>query len=64
MNNQIKDPKYNANGTINVMLNHPAFGWVEFTANPQDPEEHGRKIFEMAERGDFGPVAPHVEVSE
>lgn len=38
--------KYNENGTINVEINHPQFGWLWFTANPNDPEPHGRQIFE------------------
>lgn len=39
-------PKYNASGTIDVEINHPDFGWIWFTADPNDVEPHGRQIFE------------------
>lgn len=29
---------------------------VEFTATPNDPESHGRELYEKAINGDFGPV--------
>ncbi len=34
--------------------------WLPFTASPDDVEEHGRLVFEMAARGDFGAVAAYV----
>jgi hypothetical protein len=40
-----RNPRYNAHGTIDVELNHPAFGWIPFTADPDDVEPHGRQIF-------------------
>ena len=42
---EYKNPRYNANGTIDVDINHPAFGWIPFTASPDDVEPHGRQIF-------------------
>ena len=36
----------NANGTFDCEINHPQFGWIPFTANPDDPEPHGRAIWE------------------
>tara|TARA_Y100000593_G_scaffold91391_2_gene180036 strand:+ start:826 stop:1011 length:186 start_codon:yes stop_codon:yes gene_type:complete len=41
-----KNPAYNANGTIDVDINHPDFGWIPFTASPDDVEPHGRQMFE------------------
>lgn len=43
---EYRNPAFNAAGTIDVEINHPDFGWIPFTASPQDPEPHGRKIFE------------------
>ena len=40
------NPRYNQHGGIDVMINHPEFGWIPFTASPNDSEEHGRAIFE------------------
>lgn len=42
---EYRSPKYNANGTIDVEINHPDFGWIWFTADPNDVEPHGRQIF-------------------
>jgi hypothetical protein len=32
------------NGTIDCDFNHPKYGWIPFTADPDDVEEHGRII--------------------
>ena len=42
---EYKNPKYNANGTIDVEINHPQLGWIAYTANSNDVEENGRVIF-------------------
>lgn len=31
--------------------------WLPFTASENDPEEYGRSLYEMADRGDFGEVS-------
>lgn len=41
---------------INLEINHPAYGWIPFTATPNDVEAHGREIFAAAVAGDFGAV--------
>jgi len=43
---QIREAKFNASGTIDCEIEHPQFGWIPFTANADDVEEHGRLIFE------------------
>lgn len=35
----------NENGTFTCEINHPQFGWIPFTADPNDCEPHGREIF-------------------
>jgi hypothetical protein len=57
---QVRNPKYNAAGTIDMETEHPAFGWIPFTASPDDSEQHGRELYAQAVAGDFGPVAPYV----
>lgn len=44
---EYRNPQFNHLGTIDVEINHPAFGWIPFTASPDDPEEHGRLMFEQ-----------------
>jgi hypothetical protein len=60
---EVKNPKYNANGTIDIEIETPEYGWIPFTADPNDVEEHGRQLFAEAEAGKFGAVAPADEPS-
>lgn len=48
------------NSTIDVEMNHPEYGWIPFTASPDDIEQHGRDLYARAIAGDFGPIAPYV----
>ncbi len=57
---ELKNPKHNTDGSIDLELNHPKFGWIPFTASPNDTEQHGRVIFEDAASGKYGEVAPYV----
>lgn len=54
-----RNPRYNQDGvTIDCEIEHPIFGWIPFTANPDDPEEHGRLIH--ADIVANGNPAPHL----
>lgn len=57
---EVRNLKYTSFGTIDCEINHFYFGWIPFTASPEDPEAYGRKIFEYAVAGKWGPVAPYV----
>ena len=46
---------------IDVEINHPRFGWIPFTATPDDTEAHGREIFNAA-IVDVQPYEPPVVV--
>lgn len=63
---ELKNPRFaNAEKTlIDCELNHPVFGWIPFTANPQDVEEQGRELFAMLAAGEGGPVADYVPPPE
>ena len=52
---EIRNPRYTATGRIDCEINHPEFGWLPFTASPEDAEPHGREIFALAEA--LGPTA-------
>jgi len=56
-----RNPVYSApnHAAIDVEYEHPEYGWVPFTATPDDVEELGQQIYAAAKRGDFGPVAPY-----
>lgn len=45
----IRNPRYNDDATIDCEINHPDFGWIPFTASPDDIEAHGREIFDIAQ---------------
>lgn len=55
---EFRNPKYNNLGTVDLELEHPVFGWVPFTASPDDPELYGRQIYSLALEGAFGEIAP------
>ena len=57
---QVRNPQYNSVGTVDLEINHPQFGWVPFTAAPDDTETYGRELYAQAVAGDFGPVAAYV----
>lgn len=56
-----RTPKYSRpdNSTIDLEIDHPVYGWIPFTASPDDVEAHGRELFARAEAGDFGDVAAY-----
>jgi hypothetical protein len=55
-----KNPKHTSDQTIDLDIEHPEFGWIPFTASPNDVEEKGRDLYAQAIAGDFGPVAAYV----
>ncbi len=54
----IRNPRYNADETIDCEINHPQYGWIPFTAHPQDPE--GKEIWIRCKAGEAGEVARYV----
>lgn len=57
---EYKNSHYNPRGTIDVEINHPYFGWITFTASPDDIEPHGRQIFADLKDEAAPYVAPEV----
>ncbi len=55
-----RNPQYNAAGTVDLEFDHPEYGWIPFTASPDDIEQTGRDLYAQAVAGDFGPIAPYV----
>lgn len=54
-----------ANTLIDVeakFQHYPAeWGYLPFTANPNDPEAHGVDLYNRCVAGEFGTIAPYVE---
>lgn len=55
----IRNAKYNEDGSIDSEILHPVHGWIPFTATYNDIEEHGRLIYASIIDGDAGPIAPY-----
>ena len=53
-----RNPIYNASDTIDCEIEHPQYGWIPFTADPIDVEEHGRAIYAQIKAD--GNIAPYV----
>lgn len=59
----IRNPIFTADNRIDCEVEHPHFGWIPFTADPNDVEQHGRDIYEMAlAMGPAAYVAPSAHV--
>lgn len=57
---QVKNLKYNQLGTIDCEIEHPSYGWIPFTASPDDSEPLGVEIYNQAINGEFGAVEEYV----
>lgn len=55
-----RNPKSNAGNAIDMEIEHPVYGWIPFTASPDDVEELGRALHAAAIAGELGPVAAYV----
>ena len=38
LSDHVRNPSYNSDGTINLELNHPEYGWIPYTINESDPD--------------------------
>lgn len=57
-----RNPIYNQFNTIDCEVEHPEYGWIPFTASPDDVEEHGRELYNEIKKN--GNIAPYVPPSE
>ncbi|NHN77690.1 hypothetical protein HA520_10405 [Azotobacter chroococcum] len=57
----IRNPRYNAHRTIDVDIEHPDYGWIPYTASPDDiHSEVCRSRYAAALAGEYGEIAPYV----
>ncbi|RUU79037.1 hypothetical protein [Mesorhizobium sp. M7A.F.Ca.MR.362.00.0.0] len=45
---EYRNSAYNSDGGIDMEINHPAFGWIPFTATAGDSEQLGRDLYDLA----------------
>lgn len=53
---EVKNPQWVGNNAIDVEVNHPFYGWMPFTATPDDVMDYGREIYADCLAGKFGPI--------
>lgn len=54
---QTRNLKYNSFGTVDMEIEHPKYGWIPFTASPDDSEPLGRELHAAAVAGELGTIA-------
>lgn len=57
----IRNIQNNSFGTIDCEIEHPDYGWIPFTASPDDVEAFGKELHASILAGDHGPIAPYSE---
>jgi hypothetical protein len=58
-----KNASYNKVGSIDCEIEHPVFGWIPFTASPDDVEETGREVFAAAQATATAYVEPPADLT-
>lgn len=53
---KIKTPRFNSLGSIDCEIEHPQFGWIPFTASPDDNTELGRSLYAALMTGEHGEI--------
>lgn len=61
---KIRNIRYNQHGTIDCEIEHPQFGWIPFTADSDDCEQHGRDIYAAALAAGPAPYEPPQDQEE
>jgi len=60
----IRNAKYNAFGTIDCEVDHPVYGWIPFTADPDDVEPLGAEVFNAAQSSAAAYIAPVIDPAQ
>lgn len=56
----VRNLKFNESGAVDCEINHPNYGWIPFTASPDDAEKFGRDIYAAAVAGSYGDISEYV----
>ena len=57
-----RNPIFIEDGRINCEIEHPQYGWIPFTADPNDVEPIGAQVFNAAKATAAPYVAPPVDL--
>ncbi len=56
-----RNARYNDTNSIDLEIKHPIYGWIWFTADPNDVEEHGRLIYADCVAGKYGKIEERLD---
>lgn len=57
---QIRDAKYNSDGSIDCEIEHPTLGWIPYTCFEADVIGDADHIYDQLLAGAAGPIAPYI----
>jgi hypothetical protein len=57
---EYRNPRFTINNWIDCEIEHPIYGWIPFTASPDDIEPLGREIYAAAISANPEPYVPPI----
>lgn len=54
---EVRSIRYNNSGCIDCEINHKDYGWIPFTASPDDTEKFGADLYSKLVSGEYGEIA-------
>lgn len=57
---EVRNPRVSGNGGYDCEINHDAYGWIPFTAHPDDIVDYGRQIYQEIHDGVHGEIGAFV----
>lgn len=61
---EIRNLKYNQDGSVDCEIKHSELGWIPFTAYQNDVVSNGAEIYKEAIAGTYGIITPYTGLSE
>lgn len=57
---EVRNPRVSGNGGYDCEVNHEVYGWIPFTAHPDDIIEYGCQIYQEIHEGIHGEIGAFV----
>lgn len=57
---EVRNPRVSGNGGYDCEINHDVYGWIPFTAHPDDIVDYGRQIYREIHEGVHGEIGAFV----
>lgn len=56
-----RNPQHAPSGVINLEIEHATYGWIPFSASPNDSDKRGRDLYQRAIDGEFGAIELYIK---